>query len=445
MREFIRTLRERGEILEIHREVDPAYELAAVSLAAEKRMGLPVLFHKVRGTQLPVATGIFGGRERLSRMVGTVPGDLARRWAELIADASPLSYPTSVEVPGNADDMVECRLSDLPLISYSEHDAGPYFTAGVFLARHPHTGVPNLSFHRAMYVGDGELRCRLGPSHDLAHYHAAAEKSGRPLEAAILLGPPPSLFVAGVMTLPPDGDEMEMAARIQQAPVEMRRCRHVDLLVPASTEIVIEGRFLPGERRPEGPFGEWMGYYTEETPNAVFEVLGVTRRRDAIFHSILCGSPEELTGEETAREGAVLSVLSASIKGIKAVACHLGAFYTVVQMATAYEGHSRQALLAAMASVPRVGKYTIVVDEDVDPTKMDDVLWAMATRADPQHDFIVVPDIPSVSRDPKRDHWSRVGIDATRPTGREHELRRKRIPGEAGIDLRDYLRPPGSS
>lgn len=445
MRQFIQALRQRGEILEVHREVDPLYELAAVSLAAEKRTGLPVLFHKVRGTQLPVVTGIFGGRQRLALMMGTDPGDLARRWSELVADTSPLQHPVSVEVPVVAADMVECRLSDLPLISYSEHDAGPYLTAGVFLARDPRTGIPNLSFHRSMYVSDTELRCRLGPSHDLARYHAAAEANGQALEAAILLGPPPSLFVAGVMTLPTDGDEMEMAARIQRAPVEMRRCRHVDLLVPASTEIVIEGRFLPNERRPEGPFGEWMGYYTEETPNAVFEVLGVTRRRDAIFHSILCGSPEELSGEETAREGAVLSVLSAAVRGVRAVACHFGAFYTVVQMATAYEGHARQVLLAAMAAVPRVGKYTVVVDEDVDPAKLDDVLWAMATRADPQHDFIVVPGIPSVSRDPRRDHWSRVGIDATRPMGRDHELRRKRIPGEAEIDLRDYLASQGPS
>lgn len=441
MRDFLHKLQQRGDIHEIFREVDPVHELAAVSLAAERATGKPVLFHNVRGTELPVVSGLYGGRERFAMMVGSERGNLTHRWAELLADSAPLAYPVSIDITRQDEKIIDCRLSDLPLITYAADDVGPYFTAGVFVARHPTTGIPNLSFHRSMYVSDSELRCRLGPSHDLAHYHKVAEKDGRFLEAAIVIGAPPSLFVAGVMTLALDASELEMAARIEGRPMEMRRCKHIDLSVPVSAEIVIEGRFLPGDRRAEGPFGEWMGYYTEETPNAVFEVLGVTRRTDAIFHSILCGSPEELTGEETARESLVIHRLKANIQGVCAVACHLGGFYTVVQMATAYEGHSRQVLLAAMAAVPRVGKYTVVVDEDIDPHKIDDVLWAMAMRADPQRDFISVPGIPSVSRDPKRDHWSRVGIDATRQTGREFELRRKFIPGEETVNLSDYISP----
>src|SRR4029077_278624 len=83
-------------------------------------------------------------------------------------------------------------------------------------------------------------------------------------------------------------------AQLAGAPIEMRPCGHIDLMVPATTEIVIEGRFLPNVRRDEGPFGEFMGYYTPVGQNAVFEVLGVTCRKDAIFHSILCGSSEEV-------------------------------------------------------------------------------------------------------------------------------------------------------
>jgi UbiD family decarboxylase len=148
----------------------------------------------------------------------------------------------------------------------------------MFVAKEPETGVPNLSFHRSMYISDEELRCRLAPRHHLTLYHEKAERMGQPLEAAMLIGPPPTAFLAAAAPVPYDVDELEVAAQLAGAPIEMRPCRHLDLMVPATTEIVIAGRFLPNERRPEGPFGEFMGYYVPVGPQAVFEVLGVTRR-----------------------------------------------------------------------------------------------------------------------------------------------------------------------
>src|SRR6185503_5243625 len=119
------------------------------------------------------------------------------------------------------------------------------------------TGVRNLSFHRSMYVSDSELRCRLAPRHHLTIYHEKAEKMGRPLEAAMLIGAPATSFLTAAAPLPYDVDELEVAARLKGSPIAMRKCKHIDLEVPADTEIVIEGRFLPNERRPEGPFGEF--------------------------------------------------------------------------------------------------------------------------------------------------------------------------------------------
>ena len=119
--------------------------------------------------------------------------------------------------------------------------------------------MPNLSFHRAQIISDGELRIRLGSSHHLAQYQAKMEARSEPLEAAILLGPPPSLVLAAAAPIPYDESELEVAGRIAGAPLRMRRCRTVALDVPADTEIVIEGRILPHVRRPEGPFGEFMG------------------------------------------------------------------------------------------------------------------------------------------------------------------------------------------
>ena len=191
-------------------------------------------------------------------------------------------------------EFVSGTLSDLPAITYHARDAGPYFTSAIYLAKEPDSGVPNLSFHRSMYVNDSELRVRLGGTHDLARYQAKAESRGQPLEAALLLSCPPEIFLSACASLPYEASELIMAAQIAGKKLPMRRCKTIELEVPASVDIVVEGRFLPNERRPEGPFGEFMGNYVEVGDNHVFEVTHVSYRPDAVFHGLVCGSPEDL-------------------------------------------------------------------------------------------------------------------------------------------------------
>ena len=163
-------------------------------------------------------------------------------------------------------------------------------------------------------------------------YHEKAEQRGEYLEAAMLIGPPPTSFLTAAAPLPYDADEMEVAAKLLGAPIPMRRCEHVDLMVPATTEIVIEGRFLPNERRDEGPFGEFMGYYTPVMQSAVFEVLGVTRRKDAVFHSILCGSAEEVLTLELSVAANIYQRINAVLPGIIDVTCQPFVLHTVVKI-----------------------------------------------------------------------------------------------------------------
>jgi UbiD family decarboxylase len=438
MRAFMNKLRARGELLEVRRPVDPKHELAAVTDAAHKRWGKPILFHSVIGSRLPVLTNIYGSRARLAEIIGIGPDDFCKQWNNLATIAGARAAPSAppAEEPPT---YVDCRLQDLPLITYSERDAAPYFTSAMFLAKEPETGVQNLSFHRSMYVSDAELRCRLAPRHHLTMYHEKAEQRGEYLEAAMLIGPPPATFLSAAAPLPYDADEMEVAARLQGAPIPMRRCKHVDLMVPATTEIVIEGRFLPNVRRDEGPFGEFMGYYTPVGQNAVFEVLGVTRRTDAIFHSILCGSSEEVLTLELSVAANIYQRISAVLPGILDVTCQPFVLHTVVKIKQQYEGHGRQVLLAVFGAEPTWAKSCTVVDEDVDIYSMDDVMWAVLTRSRPDKDVLIIPETPSFYRDPHKEHWGRLGIDATAPFGRRHEYERKRIPGANRVDLTRYF------
>lgn len=438
MRTFMKTLQDRGELLEVTREVDPKHELAAVTDAAHKRWGKPILFHNVKGTAIPVLTNVYGTRARLAEIIGIGPDEFCKQWNNLAAIAAARDMPTTSEAP---DDIayVERKISDLPLITYSERDAAPYFTSAMFLAKEPDTGVQNLSFHRSMFVSDTELRCRLAPKHHLTLYHEKAESRGEYLEAAMLIGPPPTSFLTAAAPLPYDADEMEVAAKLQGAPIPMRRCRHIDLEVPAQTEIVIEGRFLPNERRDEGPFGEFMGYYTPVGQNAVFEVLGVTCRENAVFHSILCGSSEEVLTIELSVAANIYQRISAVLPGIVDVTCQPFVLHTVVKIRQQYEGHGRQVLLAVFGAEPTWAKNCTVVDEDVDIYSMDDVEWAILTRSRPDKDVMIIPDTPSFYRDPHKEHWGRLGIDATVPFARRHEYERKKIPGADSVDLAAYF------
>jgi UbiD family decarboxylase len=435
MRAYLDRLRGEGKLRIVEREVSGRNELAAVTRASQLESDAALLFRRLHGSRYPVMTNVFGSRPRLMELIGASDGSFCRRWVELMRRPS-----MAPEVVLEPNDLEEIRIRDLPQITYFERDAGPYITAGVFLAHEPDSGVANLSFHRSQIISDTELRIRLGSSHHLTQYQAKAEARGEALEAAILLGPPPALVLAAAAAAPYDENEMEVAARIVGAPLKLRRCRTVDLKVPAETEVVIEGRILPHLRRPEGPFGEFMGYYVPVDDNHVFEVTAVIARRDAIFHSVTCGSPEDLRLLELSVATRIYqALLAANLRGIIDVACVPFTMCTVVKISQQYEGHARQVLLSAIGANHDWSKVVIVVDEDVDINDFNDVWWAYLTRGRADTRAMVIPDVPGFYRDPMRDHWGRLAIDATMPYGRKTEFLRKNIVGAAELNLQDYL------
>ena len=437
MRTYINTLIESGEMRIVERAVDGRFELAAVTSRSQRASDRPILFKQLKGSTYPVVTNIYGSRRRLGHLIGAEDGAFCRRWTALMSQpGQPLTAPND---SGGRIAFDEVKLSDLPHLTYHEKDAAPYITAGIFLANDPETGVPNLSFHRCMHVSDDELRVRLGTSHDLTRYQAKAEQADQALEAAILLGPPPAFVLAAAAPIPPDESELDIVAKLATAPVPMRPCRHIDLEVPLETEIVIEGRFLPNVRRPEAPFGEFLGFYVPQDNNHVFEVLGVTCRGGAYYHGLVCGSPEDLRLLEVAFATRVYQHLSAALPGIIDVSCVPNIMNIVVKIDQRYEGHARQVLLAAFGVNQDFGKSCMVVDDDVDLNDLNDVYWAFLTRGRADTRVFTIPDVPGFYRDPHKDHWGRLAIDATVPFGRKDDFIRKRIPGADDLDLKDYF------
>jgi len=438
MRDYLARLLAADEVLVTDKLVDPKHQLAAITQRVQKTSNKVVLFNNVKGANCPVVTNLFGSRQRIANVLGIAPDEFCQKWSQLTSLGSGFAGPLKQSVAASAD-LIECKLSDLPLLTYCERDAGPYFTSALFVAKEPETGIPNLSFHRSMFVSDDELRCRLAPKHHLTLYHEKAEKTGQYLEAAMLIGTPPEVFLAAAAPVPYDVDELEVAAMLSGRTLEMRPCKHIDLEVPAATEIVVEGRFIPNERRPEGPFGEFMGYYVPVGDNAVFEVLGVTVRPDYVFHSILSGSSEEVLSLELSVAANIFQRISAVLPGIIDVTCLPFVLQSVVKIKQQYEGHGRQVLVSVFGAEPTWGKCCTVVDEDVDIYDIDDVMWAVLTRSRPDKDVLIIPETPSFYRDPYKDHWARLGIDATAPYDRRHEFERKKVPGANDIDLTEFF------
>ncbi|MEX4002118.1 UbiD family decarboxylase [Paraburkholderia sp. EG285A] len=438
MRHYLSRLRSRGELLSVKREVDPRYEIAAVARRLQQETTKPVLFENVRGSRLPVLMNLYTDHQRLCEIIRCEADEtFCARLDREISLAATLETPTEQSRP--PADWITGKLSDLPIPTYHARDGAPYITAGVFLAKDPDTGRANLSFHRSMVVSDDELRIRLGSTHDLARFQQQAEARGEPLEAAILIGADPEILMSACVSLPPDGDELALAAAMRGGPIAMRPAHTIDLDVPVSAEIVIEGRILPNVRRPEGPFGEFMGYYVEVGENHVFEVTHVGWREGAVFQGLICGSHEDLRPLEAATAARIYKAISSQVRGVLDVSCRPTVMNTVIKLDKQYEGHAQHALLAALGSHLDYNKLVIVVDKDVDIYNMEDVIWAFLTRGRADTRTMVIHDVPGFYRDAHKDHWGRLAIDATRPWGREAEFERKTIPGYEQIVLGDYL------
>ena len=217
-----------------------------------------------------------------------------------------------------------------------------------------------------------------------------------------------------------------IAGFLRQSPVELVKCETVDLEVPANAEIVLEGEILAETREPEGPFGEFTGYASYRSTQHVFVVHRVRMRRDAMFQSVTAGmSKDHILVSCITREGEILNALKRNLPNVRAV--HVphttcGAFMAFIAMKKTADGEPQMAAMATFGT-ELYTKYVIVVDDDVDIFDMNDVMWAVATRVRADKDIFFIPGAKGAILDPTSDPenftLTKMGIDATRPFGRD--------------------------
>lgn len=315
----------------------------------------------------------------------------------------------------------------LPVPKWHEEDGGRYIgTAHVVVTQDPDEGWVNLGVYRTMVHDRDRLAVYISPGkHGRIHRQKSFDRN-RPLKVAITFGQDPLLFLLASRQIPWGDQELDYAGGIKGMPVQVIRGEFTGLPIPAMAEIAIEGEIMPDENRMEGPFGEWTGYYasgSREEP--VVHVKSLMYRNDPI----LTGFPpyRPLPGADgcTALVRAAFiwdSMEKAGVPDVTGVACYQNRFLTVVSIKQRYPGHARQAALIASQNHTGayLGRYVVVVDDDIDVADIDDVLWAMCTRCNPEDSIEILrrtwsgPLDPIVPRDEKGLN-SRALIDACRP------------------------------
>lgn len=441
LRDWLDHLAARNRLAVIKPNVDLRYELAAFAKRLDGQRA--TLFPRPGGHAIPVVSGLISDRGWMAEAMGVEPNEVLARFQDGALHPIPWretnSAPAQEVVHRNVD---LARL--LPLPTHNEYDSGPYITAGLMITRNPRTGKQNVSIHRCQLSGPNRLGVLLLPRH--AHmFFEMAEKSGQPLEAAMVVGIDPLTLLASQAIAPIDTDELEIAGALHRRPLSVVKCLTSELRVPAEAEIVIEGRFLPGVREPEGPFGEFPQYYGERAERHVMEVDMVTHRKDAIYHTIGGGGLEHLLLGAIPREATLLSHLQRSFPNVLDVHLSPGGtmrYHLYVQIRKRQEGEAKNVMMGAFAGSFDV-KHVIVVDEDVDIHNPQEVEWAVATRFQADRDLVIVPNSQGSKLDPSTRNGvgAKMGMDATkRLDAAEMVFKRIRVPGEEKIDVADILK-----
>jgi 4-hydroxy-3-polyprenylbenzoate decarboxylase len=444
LQEHIRRLSERGLLTRIERAINKDTELHPLArwqfqggLREDERRAF--LFTNVVGAQgerydIPVLVGgLAASPEIYAAGLGVAVGDIGNLWVEAVANPIPpiiVNEAPCQEVVQTGDDLTAKGggLAGLPVpISTPGFDSAPYLTATLCVTKDPENGIQNMGTYRAALKANDRLgvrmASRLGGAGGYLHWRKY-QKRGEPMPCAIVIGCAPAVLFTGPQKLAIDVDEMGVAGGLIGKPVRTVRCKTVDLVVPADSEIVIEGVIDTELLEPEGPFGESHGHVALEDFNMSMRVTAITRKRNPVFLSIISQvTPSESSVlKKVAYEPMFLEHLRRmlGVRGIKRVVMHepltnlRKVIFLQFERGTArtevWRGMQGAATLQAQC-----GKLVIAVSEDISPDNADAIFWSLAYRVNFMEDVLMSP-YRSAGHGPKSGRAAEEGtllIDAT--------------------------------
>lgn len=464
---FVESLEKIDQLKRITTRVSVDLEIAEIlRRVMYKNEGPAVLFENVEGYKIPVLGNAFGSLRRLKialdmenfeeigeRMSALtrlkIPHGLLNKFKMLpklseIADYGPKSVNS-----GPITEIIETSnpsLNILPIIKSFPKDSGRFITFGITVTKNPETQVRNMGVYRLQVI-DSKKAIMHWQIHKRGalHYQMNKENSQK-TEVAIVIGADPATVFSAVAPVPEGLDKFLFAGITRKKGIELAKCRTIDVEVPATAEIVLEGYVDPSELNVEGPFGDHTGYYTPPEPFPTFTLTGIMMRKNPIYLTTVVGKPileDAYIGKVIERSFLPLvRLFQPEVVDFSMPPAGWFQGLAIVSIKKRYPGQAKKVMMGlwGMGQLS-LTKILIVVDQDVNVHDMNDVIWAVTTRADPKRDTMLIDNAPTDTLDPASsllNLGSKMGIDATKKMkeeGYERPIQEEAVPNESTVGL----------
>jgi len=438
IRDFIAKCEEEGILHRIKAPVDVNLELSHTAKMNEEAGGPVLLFENLKGYDIPVLISACTTPKKMAVILGQ-PSDfsmcrLSREWMKLTTKE--LIKPRMVDSPPVMENVIEGKdvnVNKFPAPLFYPMDGGRYIGTSAFLVtKDPETGWTNLGTYRMQILDDNHVGVQIIKGKHADMMMKQYQAMGKKMPAAAVIGCDPILFLVSSTLISAQTDEYDIAGALRGEPVEIFESDFTGLKYPAHAEIILEGEIDPENLKPEGPLGEYTGYYSgskgKDFPKPCLEVKRIIHRNNPIFWSTTVGKPiNDIHMVQSLNRTATLwtDLETMRVPGIQSVyipANSAGRFWAIVSVKTMYPGHANQVGNAVIATT--TGHYglkgVIVVDADIPADDWDRVMWALSVRYSPYRDTEIIKRGRATPLDPsqhikERDIVSRIIMDATTP------------------------------
>jgi 4-hydroxy-3-polyprenylbenzoate decarboxylase len=443
---FIEELEKSGELKRVKTEVDADLEIAEILRRAVYSNGPAILFENVKNYDMPVLGNAFGSMKRLEialetkdfteigqRIVDLTKMDIPSGFLNKIKKLPELSKMSDsfpkLENSGPVTEVINDSPSfdKIPILKTWYKDAEKFITLGLVATKHPETGVRNLGVYRMQIVDSTHALMHWQKHKRGAHHHDIAKEKGEKIEAAVIIGGDPATVFSAVAPVPEGLDKYLFAGITRKKGIKTVKCKTIDLEVPANAEMILEGYVDPSDIQDEGPFGDHTGYYTPKEPFPTFTLTGIMQRKKPIYLTTIVGKPvveDAFIGKVIERS--FLPLIRMFHPEVVDFAMPPAGWFQglgIISIKKRYPGQAKKVMMGlwGMGQLA-LTKIFVVVDEDVNVHDINDVIWAITTRADAARDMIIINNTPTDTLDPASplvNFGSKLGIDATQKTKEE--------------------------
>lgn len=444
--EFVEKLEKSGELKRIKTQVDANLEIAEILRRTMYSNGPALYFENVKNYDMPVLGNAFGSLKRLE--IGLETDDFTQI-GQRIVDMTKMEIPTGIfekikklpellkmidiapklQKSGPVTEIFEASPSfdKIPILKTWHKDAERFITFGLVATKHPDTDVRNLGVYRMQILDSTHALMHWQKHKRGAHHYDIKKDAGNKIEVAVIIGADPATVFSAVAPVPEGLDKYLFAGITRKTGIKTVKCKTVDLEVPANAELVLEGYVDPSDIRMEGPFGDHTGYYTPPEPYPVFTLTGIMRREKPIYHTTIVGKPileDAFIGKVIERSFLpLIKMFQPEVVDFSMPAAGWFQGMAIISIKKRYPGQAKKVMMGLWGlGQLALTKIFVVVDEDINVHDMNDVIWAITTRADAARDVIIINNTPTDTLDPASplvNLGSKLGIDATQKTKEE--------------------------